>query len=268
MTDGLRYTVDGTVARLVLDRPDRLNAIDVRLVERLHAALAEVREQPAVTALTLTGAGRAFCAGSDVQDMERRPARHALRGQELAAARTAERTRLARAFDVAVQLAELPRLTVAGLHGSVAGAGIGLALACDVRIAARSTVFVPAFGAIGLPGDWGVTRLLQHKAGDAVARRMLLAGERLGADEALRVGLVDEVVPDEELTEAVDRRAAAVAGASVTALGEAKALLPVPGLRDAVREEIEATLRCQETDAHAEALRALRARSTKGQTNA
>jgi enoyl-CoA hydratase/carnithine racemase len=179
-----------------------------------------------------------------------------LEGKELARARTAERNRLSRAFDVVVRLAELPQPTLAGLHGSVAGAGIGLALACDLRIAAESTVFVPAWPALGLPGDWGVTRLLPAKGGDRAARRILIAGERVGAEEALALGLVDAVVPDADLGPALAERAEVLAGTSVTAVGATKALLAVPGLRDAVRDEVEATLRCQESAEHSRAVAA------------
>jgi len=252
------------VAELVLDRPDRLNAIDARLVEDLHAALEELREDTGVGVVVVRGNGRAFCAGSDVRDMAQRPQRHLLEGKELAGARTAERNRLARAFDVVVRLAEMPQPTLAGLHGSVAGAGIGLALACDLRIAAASTVFVPAWPALALPGDWGVTRLLPAKGGDRAARRILIAGERVGAEEALALGLVDAVVPDADLGAVLAERAGALAGTSVTAVGATKALLAVPGLRDAVREEVEATLRCQESTEHSRAVAAFAASGPAG----
>jgi enoyl-CoA hydratase/carnithine racemase len=257
--DGLTRSRSGRVAELLLDRPDRLNAIDASLVEALHAAVDDVREDREVGVVTVRGNGRAFCAGSDVRDMARRPQRHLLGGEELARARTAERNRLTRAFDVVVRLAEMPQPTLAGLHGAVAGAGIGLALACDLRIAAASTVFVPAWPALALPGDWGVTRLVPAKAGDRAARRLLIGGERIGAEEALALGLVDAVVPDGDLQQAVADRAQQLAGTSVTAVGETKALLAVPGLRDAVREEIEATLRCQESAEHTRAVRSFAA---------
>jgi enoyl-CoA hydratase/carnithine racemase len=144
----------------------------------------------------------------------------------------------------------------------VAGAGIGLALACDLRIAAESAVFVPAWPALGLPGDWGVTRLLPAKAGDGAARRLLIAGERIRAQEALALGLVDAVVPDADLLDAVSEQAQRLQEASVTAVGATKALMAVPGLRDAVRAEVEATLRCQETAEHARAVAAFLNSST------
>jgi enoyl-CoA hydratase/carnithine racemase len=251
---GLTLSRAGRVAELLLDRPDRLNAIDASLVEALHAAVDDVREDGEVGVVTVRGNGRAFCAGSDVRDMARRPQRHLLEGEELARARTAERNRLARAFDVVVRLAEMPQPTLAGLHGAVAGAGIGLALACDLRIAAANTVFVPAWPALALPGDWGVTRLIPAKAGDRAARRLLIGGERIGAEEALALGLVDAVVPDEDLQQALADRAQQLSRTSVAAVGETKALLAVPGLRDAVREEIEATMRCQESAEHTRAI--------------
>ena len=256
---GLTRSRTGRVVELLLDRPDRLNAIDAALVEALHAALDDLREDPDVSVLTFRGNGRAFCAGSDVRDMATRPQRHLLQSEELGHARTAERNRLTRAFDVVVRLAELPQPTVAGLHGAVAGAGIGLALACDLRIAAESAVFVPAWPALALPGDWGVTRLLPAKAGDRAARRLLIGGERIGAQDALELGLVDVVVPDTDLIDALAEQALRLAGTSVTAVGATKALLAVPGLRDAVREEVEATLRCQESAEYTRAVQSFAA---------
>jgi 2-(1,2-epoxy-1,2-dihydrophenyl)acetyl-CoA isomerase len=258
---------DGHVAHLVLNRPQRLNAIDVGLVETFHATLAQLRGRSDLSAVTLTGAGRAFCAGADVKSMAGRPARHLLEGDELERARSEERRRLRRAFSVTVGLAELPQATVAGLHGSVAGAGIALALACDWRVAAESTVFVPGFAQLALPGDWGISWLARRKVGEAAARRLLLAGERIDADEALRVGMVDQVVPDEDLHGALAQQLAAFSDAAPTAIAAAKGLLRPRGLRRAIRREIAATLGCQETPAHATAVADFRLRNGPGPRN-
>lgn len=263
----LLLRTDGHVAHLVLNRPQRLNAIDVGMVETFHARLAQLRGCSDVSVVTLTGAGRAFCAGADVKSMGGRPARHLLEGDELERARSEERRRLRRAFSVTVGVAELPQATVAGLHGSVAGAGIALALACDWRVAAESTVFVPGFAKLALPGDWGISWLARRKAGEAAARRLLLAGERIDAEEALRVGMVDEVVPDEDLQGALARQVAAFSVAAPTAVAATKGLLRPRGLRRAIRREIAATLGCQETPAYATAVAGFRLRNGPGPQN-
>jgi 2-(1,2-epoxy-1,2-dihydrophenyl)acetyl-CoA isomerase len=248
------------VASVTLDRPARLNAIDRSVAAELEAALARFHDDVAVRAVVVRGTGRAFCAGADIHDMLARPARHQLDDLERGVARAAERARLTWATANVLRLHELPKPTIAAVHGAVAGAGLCLALACDVRIAGKDTVFRASYGRLGLPGDWGVTALLPDVVGSGVARRMLLRGEVIAAEEARQVGLVDEVVPVAELTARTAERAAAAAAGPTLAYGEAKRLLRRVDLRPVLAAEIEATLRCQETADHAAALRAFAAR--------
>lgn len=259
--DCLLTTIRDGAAHLVLNRSERLNAVNVALVEHLHHALSDLERRKDVAVVCLSGQGRAFCAGSDVKEMERRPSRLGMEGAELETLRAAERARMERAFNIVVRISELPQATIAGLRGPVAGAGIGLALACDFRIAGDSTVFVPGFSALGLPGDWGVSWFLTEKAGKNVARRMLLRGERLGAAEALAAGMVDEVVPDHDLDEVLSARTEALSSAPAEAISASKSLLHRHGLPEALAREIEATLSCQESQAHATALQDFLVRS-------
>ncbi|MCR1781850.1 enoyl-CoA hydratase/isomerase family protein [Nocardioides carbamazepini] len=189
----------GNIAHLILDREHALTALTSTMVERLHSALSSVRDDPEVDVLLLSGQGRAFCAGSDVKEMAARPLRHGLEGADLARARASERDRLQRAFDVVIRLHELEQPSVAALQGPVAGGGMGLALACDFRIASQGARLIPAYRRLGLPGDWGVSWFLTELAGRQYARRMLVGGSTLTAEEALAVGLVDEVVAEDEL---------------------------------------------------------------------
>jgi enoyl-CoA hydratase/carnithine racemase len=255
-TEVLVVRRDGSVAELVLNRPEALNALDRELVTALRQELEHLRHTPDVRAVMLSGAGRAFCAGSDLVAMRERPVRAALSGEERSVARAAEEARLDWAFTAVLELFELARPTVAALHGAVAGGGLGLALACDFRVAASSARIVTAYRALGLPGDWGVTALLPVLAGRQAARRLLMRGATIGADEALALGLVDDVVPDEDLPDAGRALAVELAGGPSCALGEVKRLITGVDLRRHLHDEIQATLRCQETVDHAEGLAA------------
>lgn len=244
----------GTIVNLVLDRAHALNALTATMVEQLHSELSTVRDDPGIDVLVLSGRGRAFCAGSDVKEMAARPSRHGLVGGALAGARATERDRLERAFDVVIRLHELEQPTVAALRGPVAGGGMGLALACDFRIASQCAQLIPAYRRLGLPGDWGVSWFLTELAGRQYARRMLLGGSMLTAQQALAVGLIDEVVPEDELEDAVAARTEELAAGSSPATRAAKRLLRNSGLRDQIQHEIEVTLQCQETAEYREGL--------------
>ena len=255
-TEVLVVRRDGPVVELVLNRPEALNALDRELVTALRRQLEQLRLAPEVRAVMLSGAGRAFCAGSDLVAMRERPVRAGLGGEERSVARAAEESRLDWAFTTVLELFELGRPTVATLHGAVAGGGLGLALACDFRVAAKSTRLVTAYRALGLPGDWGVTALLPILAGRQAARRLLMRGRTIGADEALALGVVDEVVPDEDLPDAGRALTAELAEGPSCALGEVKRLITGVDLRRHLHDEIQATLRCQDTVDHAEGLAA------------
>lgn len=247
----------GAVVRIVLNRPEALNALTDEIVAGLERVLPLLHERDSVRAVVLAGAGRAFCAGSDVRAMQARPRRNALTGDCLHEARATERARLSWGFENTARLMALPKPTVAALHGPVAGAGLALAAACDFRIAGSSTQFLAAYARLGLPGDWGLTRLLPELIGLQPARRLLLRSTALDAAGALDLQLADEVVDDDE----VDARALAGAGdlaaGPTRAFAEMKRLLGTDrGVRERIADEIEATLRCQETTDYAEGVEA------------
>src|SRR5512146_2174940 len=177
----------GAVLSITLNRPEVMNALNAAVHAGLYAALEEARD-PAVRAVVLTGAGRAFCAGQDLQEF--RSGARDVAGNL--------RTNYHRNV-LAIRALEKP--VIAAVNGAAAGAGLSLALACDVRIASRSARFVPAFIKIGLIPDSGGTWLVRRLLGAARAFEWLTTGRRLGADEARDWGLVSEVVEDEELPE-------------------------------------------------------------------
>ncbi|MBW0092519.1 enoyl-CoA hydratase/isomerase family protein [Pseudonocardia oceani] len=176
---------DGAVATVALDRPDRLNALDLPTRRALVAALRELAADEGVRAVVLTGTGRAFCVGQDLT------ARN-----ELA---HADETIAATYNPLAQTIAAMPQPVVAAVNGPAVGAGMGLALACDLRLAADSASFSCAFGRVGLVPDTGVSWYLVRELGHARAFDLATSGRPLPAAEALALGLVNEVVPDAAL---------------------------------------------------------------------
>jgi 2-(1,2-epoxy-1,2-dihydrophenyl)acetyl-CoA isomerase len=196
-TPDLVGTVEDGVAVLTLTRPDRRNALSAQMLTALAAALVEVDEDREIGCLVLTGAGRAFCAGGDVKGF--------------AAAADAPRPtfeeRLARQKHghraVALRLWNLSKPTIAMVNGPAAGAGLSLALACDLRYAADTAVLTTAFAKVGLAGDYGGTWFLTQLVGTAKARELYYFSDRLDAAQAERIGLVNAVFEADKLRDQV-----------------------------------------------------------------
>ena len=187
MTDGLRVDIDGPVATLTLDRPEALNALTVAVKVGLHDALERIAADPAVRAVVLTGAGRAFCAGQDLAEREEPDA--APLDVELRE----------RYNPIIRSLRSMGQPVIAAVNGVAAGAGASIAFACDLRIAAPDARFVLAFGRIGLVPDSGATWFLPRLVGPALAAELAIVGDPIGAEQALQMGLVSQVVPADEL---------------------------------------------------------------------
>lgn len=186
--ESIRYEVIDAVGRITLHRPDRLNALTYAMIEELHQVFRRVAaDSDGVRALLITGAGRAFSSGADVvtprtEDPEN--PKDSLRDH----------------YNPAYQLLRnLPVPTVAAVNGPCAGAGMSLALCCDIVVAARSAYFLAAFVNIALVPDAGASWLLTHRLGNAKAAGMMLLGERIPAEQAEAWGLVWKCVDDEAL---------------------------------------------------------------------
>ena len=192
---------DGAVVTVTLDRPDRLNALDLEHVVALRDELRVLAADDGVRALVLTGAGRGFCAGGDVASMASEG-----RGED------AEPIDLRAIMEVSQLLHGMSAFTVAAVNGPCAGAGLSFACACDLRYAARSAVFVSAFLRVGSSGDHGSAWVLTRAVGPAKARELLFLGDRVDAEEAHRIGLVSAVLDDDALRGHVDAIAARLAG--------------------------------------------------------
>lgn len=197
------------VAWITLNRPQRLNALNGVLMRSLLAELEALMAAPDVRALVLTGAGRAFCAGGDVRNLDDVTGQGPL-GEQAARLRDVAR--------IAEVMHDGPKPVIAAINGACAGAGLSLAAAADLRIAAEGAVFTTAFLAVGVSGDFGGTWNLARIVGPARARQLYLESERFGAAEALAMGLVDAVVPGSELATETSRRAARIAAFSPVAV--------------------------------------------------
>jgi enoyl-CoA hydratase/carnithine racemase len=188
-----------------LDRPERLNALTFEMFDEITALCAEVEGDPGIRVLVLTGAGRGFCAGLDLEaavELFEMSPQEFLRGQEKWAG-------------ASVALRRLTTPVIAAVNGPAAGAGFSLALACDIRIASTAAKFNAAFIRVGLTGgDMGSSWLLPRIVGLGLANELLLTGRFVDADEAARIGLVNRVVEPEELLPAAYEMAAAVAANS------------------------------------------------------
>jgi 2-(1,2-epoxy-1,2-dihydrophenyl)acetyl-CoA isomerase len=186
----LLETIEDGIATLTFNRPERMNALSTPIMEGLLHGLPRLTGDPAVKVIVLTGAGRAFCAGGDVKSM-------AEGGERRSAAEATAHLRSR--MEVSRILHELPKPTIAMINGPAAGAGLALALACDLRVAGTSGRLVTAFVRVGFSGDFGGSFFLTRLVGTAKARELYFSGRPVEADEALSLGLVNRVVPDEEL---------------------------------------------------------------------
>ncbi|MGA0603849.1 enoyl-CoA hydratase-related protein [Caulobacter sp. KR2-114] len=218
-TEELVAQVRDGVAILTLNRPQARNALSDRLTPALRAAIAACDSDPEVGALLITGSGGAFCAGGDVKDM----------GSSTPPARTSQQARISdlvqrqRALTGALVQSRKP--SIAALPGPAAGAGLSLALACDLRLAAASAFVRTAYVRIGLPGDYGISWLLVRAVGPARARELMLLSEDLDAERCHQLGLVNRVLPDDELQTAAFALAARLAAGPRQAIGLIKSNL-------------------------------------------
>lgn len=191
-TEDLLCRVEDGVAVVTLNRSGARNALSPAMKDALHAWLPELGRDPAVRCLLLTGAGSAFCAGGDTKAM----------AQGDAIPRLEDRVRRVRKeHEVPAALHEMPIPTIAALPGAAAGAGFSLALACDLRVGAQSAFLITSFARVGLSGDYGGSWFLTRLVGPAKARELYFTSPRVPAEECLRLGLFNRVVPDDQLAE-------------------------------------------------------------------
>ena len=193
-TDTLLCSIEQRVATITLNRPEARNALSDELTPALRAQLAAMGDDDRVGAIVVTGTGTAFCAGGDIKSMGQsgigsKPMTPAARRSQL---KVRQRTLTGR-------LMALRKPTIAALPGPAAGAGLSIALACDMRIAARSAFVTTGYARIGLSGDYGIAWNLTRLVGTARALELMFTGERVDAERCERLGLVNRVVDDDAL---------------------------------------------------------------------
>lgn len=186
---------DDGVRTITLNRPDRLNALVTSIMQELADAAADAARDPSVGCVVVTGAGRGFCAGGDIKGEREAVTVDAERGGRV----EQSHARLRGFMETSRLLHEMSKPTIAMVNGPVAGAGIGIAGACDLRFAAQSATFLSAFDRIGGGGDFGSTWFWTKILGSGKARELFFLGEKYEADAALELGLYTRVFPDASL---------------------------------------------------------------------
>ena len=211
MTQDLIEIVKDGIAVLTMNRPDRLNALSLPMLDAMQEALPRLATDPQVGVVVITGAGRAFCAGGDVKAMAE--------GREAEGDTLEERAQALRErMEVSRWLHEMPKPTVAMVRGAAAGAGLSIALACDLRIASETARFGTAFARVGYSGDFGGSYFRTQLVGTAKARELYYTAELLDAAQALGIGMVSRVVPDATLEDETLALAARLAAGPRVAL--------------------------------------------------
>jgi len=217
--DSILLTREGAIATLTLNRPDSLNSLDLAMMDALVGHATALAGDDSVRCIVIRGAGRHFMAGGDIRTF-------AANLGAPPAQRRHDFTRIVQRVHTAIEaIYRMPHPVVAAVHGAVAGFGLSLMCACDLAVAAESSYFTSAYRQIGLTPDGGATYALPRIVGVKKAMEIVLLGERFGADDALRIGLVNRVVPEAELAAAVEKLAAALAGGPTLALRNGKRLI-------------------------------------------
>ena len=254
-TTDLLASLDSGVLTLTMNRPDARNAMSGEMTGALSQQLASAELDPAVKCIVLTGAGKGFCAGGDVKGM-------AARGDGTVGANTIDgaihRQRLNQRA-TAGKLFKMPKPTIAALPGAAAGAGLSLALACDMRVMASNAILTTAFAKVGFSGDYGGSYFLTQLVGSAKARELYYLSDRVSADEALRLGLTNWVCAPEELADKTQQIARRIANGPTVAYRYMKENLN-RAMHGDVDDclDLEAThhVHCGQTEDHREASKA------------
>ncbi|MFQ5826115.1 MAG: enoyl-CoA hydratase/isomerase family protein [Dehalococcoidia bacterium] len=217
------------VATITMNRPDRLNSMSPRLMEELTRVTEELGEDEEVRAVILTGAGRAFCAGADLDSPL---------FTDISAKNSVDLFKVVNG--VILNIRKMPKAIIAAVNGAAVGGGCNLALACDIIVAAEGARFGEAFINLGLQPDYGGTFFLPRLVGPAKALELMLTGKLIDAREAERIGMVNQVVPAEELMQTARELAGTIAQKSPLAVAYTKA-----AVYQAMHSDIDAALEAE-----------------------
>jgi 2-(1,2-epoxy-1,2-dihydrophenyl)acetyl-CoA isomerase len=257
-TEDLRAEVDDGVAVITMNRPERRNAFSPEMLSALAAVLSQAETDDAVGCVVLTGASGAFSAGGDVKRMAAGPAGRAETSAGPSLDALIHRQRLSQRA-TSGRLWSMPKPTIAAIAGPAAGAGLSLALACDLRYAVPEAILTTAFARVALAGDYGGTWFLTRLVGSSKAKQLYYFSERLTADDAQRLGIVNEIFPAAGFEQAVMSRARQLAHGPAVAYRYMKENLnrAVTGeLGDCMDIEVTHHVHTSRTEDHREASRA------------
>lgn len=229
MSEHLTFSVADGIARIVLNRPERMNAFTFGMIEAWHAALQQCRTDDAVRVVIVTGAGSAFCSGGDIVEM----------GERLTQTPEQRKNELFNRIErIPLALEDLDKPVIAAVNGVATGAGMDMALMCDMRFAAASARFAETYVRVGLVPGAGGAHFLPRLVGVAKALELFLTADFVDAQEALRIGLVNKVFPDDALMEEVEKIARRIAKAPPLTVRMIKRAI-YQGMRNDLRSNLD-----------------------------
>ncbi|MXZ38012.1 MAG: enoyl-CoA hydratase, partial [Holophagales bacterium] len=251
--------LEAGVATVTLNKPEKRNALGDILTPALRSILLALEADERCGAILLTGAGRAFCAGGDVSGMGSNRGKGDEAPKASPTVDEAVASLIEKQESLTLRMAELDKPIVAALPGPAAGAGLSIALAADLRVMADDTFVTTAFRRIGLSGDYGSSWFLTRLVGPAVAKELLMTGRRITAEECLKLGIVNRIVPFDDLATEARGLALELANGPRAALGYMKRNVNravLGSLRESLAVEAEGMVRSVRTADHKEAVRA------------
>lgn len=246
-----KVQVEDKVGTITLNRPDKLNALNAEMIQIVYDTLRDWAIDPNVGCVVLTGEGRAFCAGGDVSAMAAGEAE----------GRTLEEKvdGLRRGQELCALLHSMPKITIASVNGFAMGAGLGIAMSCDLRLASDQAKFGTAYAKVGFGGDYGTTWQLTHLVGMAKAKELMVLADIIDATEAHRINLVNRVVPHDDLGAATQEWAGRIAHGPLVSyrwMKENINLAMQSDFRAILDREALTHIRCGETEDHKEGSKA------------
>ena len=252
--EDLGIEIRNRVGVITFNRPEKLNAVTAAMLAQCEVALSEMAADEQVGAIVVTGAGRAFCAGGDVEVMQQ--------GNEFGPPGTPLETEIEtlRAWHrVPLLLNRIPKVTIAVVNGAAVGGGLGLALSCDLRFASDRAKFGTAYARVGYDGDFGTTWQLTRLLGEAKAKELLFLPDIITAQEAHRIGMVNRIFPHDELRAAAMALAERIAAGPLVSYRYMKSNVAFSSTVDfpaSLDREAETHIRCSHTEDHREGVNA------------
>ncbi len=252
--DSLQIEIKNRVGVITFNRPDKLNAVTAAMLARCVAALTEMAADENVGAIVITGAGRAFCAGGDVEVMQQ--------GTEFGPAGTPIETEIETLREwhrAPLLLNRIPKVTIAMVNGAAVGGGLGLALSCDLRFASDRAKFGTAYARVGYDGDFGTTWQLTRLLGESKAKELLFLPDIITAEEAHRIGMINRIFPHDLLRAGAMALAERIAAGPLVSYRFMKGNVTFSSTVDfpaSLDREAETHIRCSHTEDHREGVNA------------